>query len=139
MFTAAGRNQELTCGTLTPVAGRLIDENLGGPRLMEKLLEKVEVKAGDWKVDWKVDENGAGDFWCFGLADRFEKPFDSSSTAGVDDCSIVRCAKVECCHAAGCLLIVRSKVADSKVLGRGDVGGGWSDGSLGRGPMLLFF
>lgn len=48
MFTAVGRNFELTCGTFTPVSGRLMDdENLGGPRLIEKLLENVEEKPGD--------------------------------------------------------------------------------------------
>lgn len=57
--------------------------------MMEKLLEKVEVKPGDWNVDWKVEENGADDFWCFVFADRFEKPFDSSSTVGPVDCGIV--------------------------------------------------
>lgn len=80
MFTAEHRSLELTFGRFTPVAGRLMDENLGGPRLIEKLLENVEVKPGDWKVD----ENGAGDVGFCGCADKFEKPFDNSSTAGVE-------------------------------------------------------
>lgn len=95
MFTAVGRNFELTCGTFTPVAGRLMDdENLGGPRLIEKLLENVEEKPGDWKVDWKVDEKGAGAVGFFVFVDRSEMPFDKSSTVEAESCGIFRCVKV---------------------------------------------
>lgn len=70
------------------------DENLGGPRLIEKLLENVEEKPGDWKVDWKVDEKGAGVVELFVFVDRFEKPFDKSSTAGAEGCCIFRRVKI---------------------------------------------
>lgn len=56
--------------------------------MIEKLLEKVEVKPGDWKVDWKVDENGAGVVGLCVFADKFEKPLDNSSKAGVGGCGI---------------------------------------------------
>lgn len=94
IFTAVGRNFELTCGTFTPVAGRLMDENLGGPRLIEKLLENAEEKPGDWKVDWKVDENGACAVGFCVFVDRLEKPVDKSSTAGAEGCGIFRCVKI---------------------------------------------